>query len=150
MSDPSPEMLTEVLSSVLEEAAFFLIEPEAVPDHFEGDVFSASIDFEAMRGGQLRLTASRNLARNLAANMLGIDPGDPEADEQGRNALGEILNVLGGAFVTRHFGTKTPFQLGLPSVADEHPASHRATCAAAVRVDTGDVVVLELDLEPGR
>jgi CheY-specific phosphatase CheX len=150
MSDPTPEMLTEVLSSVLEEAAFFMIEPEVVPDRFDGDVFSATIDFEAMRGGQLRLTASRNLARNLAANMLGIDPADPEADAQGRNALGEILNVLGGAFVTRHFGTKIPFQLGLPSVADEHPVSRRATCAAAVRVDTGDLVVLELDLEPGR
>jgi hypothetical protein len=150
MSDPSPEMLAEVLSSVLEEAAFFMIEPEPVPETFDGEVFCATIDFEAVRGGQLRLTASRNLARNLAANMLGIDANDPEADEQGRNALGEILNVLGGAFVTRHFGTKTPFQLGLPSVGDEPPAVRHATCAAAVRVDTGDLVVLELDLEPGR
>lgn len=150
MSEPTPQMLTEVLSSVLEEAAFFMIEPEAVPPTYDADVFSATIDFEAVRGGQLRLTASRNLARNLAANMLGIDPTDPEADEQGRNALGEILNVLGGAFITRHFGTKVPFQLGLPAVADEAPADRRATCAAAVRVDTGDLVVLELDLEPGR
>jgi len=150
MADPTPRLLTEVLSNVLEEAAFFMIEPEPVPARFETDVFSATIDFEAVRGGQLRLTASRNLARNLAANMLGIDPTEAEADEQGRNALGEILNVLGGAFVTRHFGTKVPFQLGLPSVADEVPAKRRSTCAAAVRVDTGDVVVLELDLEPGR
>jgi len=150
MSEPTPEMLTEVLSNVLEEAAFFMIEPEAVPESFDGEVFAASIDFEAMRGGQLRLIASRNLARNLAANMLGIDPADAEADEQGRNALGEILNVLGGAFVTRHFGTKTPFQLGLPTVADEPDGARHSTCATAVRVDTGDVVVLELDLEPGR
>ncbi|MGB8932001.1 MAG: chemotaxis protein CheX [Anaeromyxobacteraceae bacterium] len=150
MSEPTPQLLTEVLSSVLEEAAFFMIEPEAVPAAYDVDVFSATIDFEAVRGGQLRLTASRNLARNLAANMLGIDPNDPEADEQGRNALGEILNVLGGAFITRHFGTKVPFQLGLPAVSDEAPVDRRATCAAAVRVDTGDLVVLELDLEPGR
>ena len=150
MSDPTPEMLTEVLSSVLEEAAFFMIEPEPVPDSLDGDVFSATIDFEAVRGGQLRLTASRNLARNLAANMLGIDPNDAEADEQGRNALGEILNVLGGAFITRHFGTKVPFQLGLPTVEDELPIGRKPTCAAAVRVETGDLVVLELDLEPGR
>jgi len=150
MSEPTPELLTEVLSSVLEEAAFFMIEPEPVPPAFDGDVFSATIDFEAVRGGQLRLTASRNLARNLAANMLGIDPADPEADDQGRNALGEILNVLGGAFITRHFGTKTSFQLGLPAVADTVPEERRSTCAAAVRVDTGDLIVLELDLEPGR
>jgi CheY-specific phosphatase CheX len=150
MSEPTPEMLTEVLSSVLEEAAFFMIEPEEVPAQLDGEVFSATIDFEAVRGGQLRLTASRALARNLAANMLGIDPNDPEADEQGRNALGEILNVLGGAFVTRHFGTKVPFQLGLPSVADEVPAGRHSTCAVAVRVDTGDLILLELDLEPGR
>lgn len=150
MSDPTPQMLTEVLSSVLEEAAFFMIEPEPVPPDYDGDVFSATIDFEAVRGGQLRLTASRNLARNLAANMLGIDPSEAEADEQGRNALGEILNVLGGAFVTRHFGTKVPFQLGLPSVVDEIPGDRHPTCAAAVRVDTGDLIVLELDLEPGR
>lgn len=150
MSEPTPEMLTEVLSNVLEEAAFFMIEPEAVPPRYEGEIFSAAIDFEAVRGGQLRLTASRNLARNLAANMLGIDPNDPEADEQGRNALGEILNVLGGAFVTRHFGTKVPFQLGLPTVTDDVPPGRHSTCAAAVRVDTGDLVVLELDLEPAR
>ena len=150
MSDPTPEMLTEVLSSVLEEAAFFMIEPETAPADYDGEVFSATIDFEAVRGGQLRLTASRNLARNLAANMLGIDPNDAEADEQGRNALGEILNVLGGAFITRHFGTKVPFQLGLPTVEDDLPIGRKPTCAAAVRVETGDLVVLELDLEPGR
>jgi CheY-specific phosphatase CheX len=150
MSDPTSEMLGEVLSSVLEEAAFFMIEPEAAPHDYDGEVFSATIDFEAVRGGQLRLTASRNLARNLAANMLGIDPNDAEADEQGRNALGEILNVLGGAFITRHFGTKVPFQLGLPTVTDELPPGRKPTCAAAVRVETGDLVVLELDLEPGR
>lgn len=150
MPEPTQEMLAEVLSSVLEEAAFFMIEPEPVPGQYDGEVFSATIDFEAARGGQLRLTASRNLARNLAANMLGIDPSDAEADEQGRNALGEILNVLGGAFITRHFGTKVPFQLGLPTVADEVSPARHATCAAAVRVDTGDLIVLELDLEPAR
>jgi CheY-specific phosphatase CheX len=150
MSEPTQQMLAEVLSNVLEEAAFFMIEPEPVPAEYDGEVFSATIDFEAVRGGQLRLTASRNLARNLAANMLGIDPADTEADEQGRNALGEILNVLGGAFITRHFGTKVPFQLGLPNVADDVPPGRHPTCAAAVRVDTGDLVVLELDLEPGR
>ena len=30
MADPTPKLLTEVLSNVLEEAAFFMIEPEPV------------------------------------------------------------------------------------------------------------------------
>ena len=83
--------------------------------------------------------------------MLGIDPG-AEAEENGRAALAELLNMLGGAFVTRYFGAAVPSQLGLPSTElwQGSPPAGSRTCAVAVRLESGAPVVMELDLEEAR
>jgi len=118
---------------------------------FEGEVLRSTIAFESVRGGALRLVTPTRVAAEIAANMLGIDPSDPEAESQGRAAVSEILNVIGGAFITRYFGTQVPSQLGLPVtdlVATPLPVARR-TCAAAMRLESGEPVLLELDLEEG-
>jgi hypothetical protein len=133
---------------VLQDAAFMFVEPTEEAVEWEAQVFAATIAFESVRGGLLRLTAALPVGYELAANMLGTDPGDPEAEENGRAAVSEILNVIGGAFLVRFFGTKVPSQLGLPqaTLASE-PATGRRTCAAVVRSEEGHPVMLELDLE---
>jgi len=149
MRDPTPALLEEVLGQVLQEAAFVFAEPSDEPDCWTPPVLIAQIAFESVRGGMLRLTLPPRGAVEIAANMLGVDPGDPEAETQGRAALAEILNVIGGAFVTRFFGTKVPSQLGLPSTALlDAPLRAPRTCAATLQLESGEPVVLELDLEP--
>jgi hypothetical protein len=80
--------------------------------------------------------------------MLGTEIDDPEAEENGRAAVSEILNVIGGAFVTRYFGTKVPSQLGLPqALLSSKPAMGKRSAAALVRSESGDPVLLELEME---
>jgi hypothetical protein len=147
MPEPTSELLTDILGTVLQESAFIFAEPEEEPTEWPPPVLVARIAFESTRGGALRVVTNLRAAAEIAANMLGIDPG-PEADEQARSAVSELLNVLGGAFLVRYFGTAVPSQLGLPStdVLEAAPTSHR-TCIASVRLESGEPVVLELDLE---
>jgi hypothetical protein len=149
MREPTPALLEEVLGQVLQEAAFVFAEPADEPEGWAPPVLTAQIAFECVRGGVLRLALPPRGAVEIAANMLGVDPGDPEAEEHGRAAVAEILNVIGGAFVTRFFGSKVPSQLGLPTTAlVESPAGGARTCAATLQLESGEPVVLELDLEP--
>ncbi len=147
MDEPTAELLGEILGEVLQEAAFLFVEPAEEAPAWPDRVLVAEIAFESLRGGTLRLLAPPAVGIELAANMLGADPADPEAEENGRAALSEILNMLGGTFVTRWFGTKVPSQLGLPSVRLADPRGRRAAaCAALARTEAGHPVQLELDL----
>ncbi len=148
MADATPELLTDILGTVLQESAFMFVEPAEEPVEWGEKVFAATLAFESVRSGTLRLTMAVPVGVELAANMLGTEATDPEAEENGRAAMSEILNVIGGAFVTRFFGTKVPSQLGLPqALLSSSPATGRRTCAAVVRSELGDPVLLELDLE---
>jgi hypothetical protein len=149
MLEPTPELLTDILGQVLQESAFILAEPDEEPPRWNGSVLLAHIAFESTRGGTLRLLTNPRAASEIAANMLGIDEGEEEARSSGRAAVSELLNVLGGAFLTRYFGSAVPSQLGLPAteiLPAPPPAAHR-TCAATVRLESGEPLVLELDLE---
>ena len=147
MPEPTAELLTDILGTVLQESAFIFAEPDDEPEAWEGEVLTARIAFESTQGGSLRLVTTPRAAAEVAANMLGIDPG-AEADASGRAAISELLNVLGGAFLPRFFGAAVPSQLGLPATAAGHsPETAHRTCAAAVRLESGEAIVLELDLE---
>jgi hypothetical protein len=147
MPEPTSELLTDILGQVLQESAFIFAEPDDEPEDWPAPVLIARIAFESTRGGALRLVTNLRAAAEIAANMLGIDLG-PEAEEQGRPAVSELLNVLGGAFLVRYFGTAVPSQLGLPStqIVDAVPAANRS-CVATVRLESGEPLVMELDLE---
>ena len=148
MPEASRELLTDILGQVLQESAFIFAEPDEEPEAWEGEALVARIAFESTRGGSLRLVTTLLAASDIAANMLGIDPGE-EADANGRAAVSELLNVLGGAFLTRYFGTAVPSQLGLPSTTTTKgsPEPVKRSCAAAVRLESGAPLVLELCLE---
>ncbi len=148
MPEPTVELLTDILGQVLQESAFIFAEPDEEPAAWEGEVLTAHIAFESTRGGTLRLVTYPRAAAEVAANMLGIEPG-AEADSNARAAVSELLNVLGGAFLVRFFGMAVPSQLGLPATELSEalkPVANR-TCAATVRLESGDPVLLELDLE---
>jgi hypothetical protein len=149
MPELTPAMLADILGTVLEDTAFMLVEPIEVPTAWEGPALRATLDFESVRSGRLRLTLDEPAGVELSSSMLGTDPADPEAVGNGRAAVSEILNVVGGVFLTRFFGSKVPSQLGLPSTMTVDPgaaAPPPATCAAAIRTEGGHAMVLELEL----
>jgi hypothetical protein len=148
MVEATPELLTDILGTVLQDSAFMFVEPSDEPAEWGEKVFAATLAFESVKGGLLRLTMALPVGVELAANMLGTEIDDPEAEENGRAAVSEILNVIGGAFVTRYFGTKVPSQLGIPrSVLATAPATGPSSCEALVTSETGLPILLELHLE---
>ena len=148
MPEPTPALLTDILGQVLQESAFIFAEPDDEPNAWQGPLIAARIAFESTRGGTLRLVTTAAASSEIAANMLGIDAGE-EADANGRAAVAELLNVLGGAFLTRYFGTAVPSQLGLPAteLLEAPLPPRRRCCAATVRLESGAPVLMELDLE---
>jgi hypothetical protein len=148
MDEPTVELLTDILGSVLQDSAFMFVEPSQEPAEWGDRVFSASLTFESERRGTLRLNMPAPVGVELAANMLGTEIDDPEAEENGRAAVSEVLNVIGGSFVTRYFGTRVPTQLGIPvAILASAPGTGHATCEALVTSETGLPIHLELDLE---
>jgi chemotaxis protein CheY-P-specific phosphatase CheC len=148
MVEPTVELLTDVLGTVLQDSAFMFVEPSEEPPEWGEKVFTASLTFESERSGTLRLNMAVPVGVELAANMLGTEIDDPEAEENGRAAVSEVLNVIGGSFVTRFFGTKVATQLGIPkAVLASTPATGRSSCGALVTSEAGLPILLELDLE---
>ena len=112
----TPQLLQRVVVRVLEEAAFVLAEPAPRPPPFEGDVVTATLPFSRPCVGFLRLTAPPECCTAMAANMLGVDPDDPEAAAQGFDALGELANIQCGAILAEIFGRDADILMKLPEV----------------------------------
>ncbi len=115
MSNLNRETLAEVASGTLEEAAFIFTEPgEPTPD-WDTETAIVKISFEGTERGTLWLVSSARFAVELAANLLGLEPDDPDAIERGTGALGEMLNMICGALMEAAFGTGVICNLGIPT-----------------------------------
>lgn len=136
----SREGLAAVLARTLEEAAFvFTEEAEAPPPALGERAIAARITFAGPGEGELTLTTSAALAATLAANLLGEDEGGAEVVGDDEDAVGEVLNMIAGAWAVEAFGDEVPCRLGLPRVAwvtkEEHAAALAAADATATLLD---------------
>lgn len=112
------DVLGETVIDVLQEAAFIFAEPIEEATNDSSIKFIAKLGFTGPSSGQMFLLCSRNLATEFAANLLGIEPDDPEAESKGRDAVGEVLNIVGGALLARWFGLSGNFEMGVPNVKE--------------------------------
>lgn len=152
MTDPSPELLAETLGATLEEAAFIFAEPEERPAPFPGAAFEARIGYRGPASAELRLVADAGLAATLAANLLGEDEGDAAA-ARSADAIGELLNMVVGAWVVRLFGEDARCALGVPrvrplSAAEAAGSLAGASCAVHLRAEAGRRIDIGLAPEP--
>lgn len=106
----------EVSSRVFEDMAFVFTELDEKPAPWEEDLVAAELTFTGEHKGKLMLITYSELCLELAANLLGIELDDPEADEKSLDALGELLNVIGGILMEKIFGKNQNHQLGVPSM----------------------------------
>lgn len=125
----SRELLGEVTARILEEAAFVFTQQTESPPDFEGDVVESRIGLSGPVHGEVLIASSAQFAHDLAANLLGVDPDDDTARANRLDALGEILNIIGGALLEElssqaQATPEHPARLGLPSVAAVAPAAH--------------------------
>lgn len=140
------EPIGPVVRQVLEDAAFLFCDdvPEGAPAT-EGRFAEATIGFQAPRSGQLRLRLPWHVAREAAANLLGVEADDPEAEAQALAAAGELLNMISGAALQAWFGGETRWNLGNPTVEAREGSLPSATPAGEIVSFVIDDSFIELE-----
>jgi len=153
----APQMGAEidgVFSPVLETFAFMapeVVNADELPA-VEGDILGASLSFSGAANGVLSIAAPSELCAEFAANVLGSDPDDPDAQIRGADTLGEIANIAAGHLVSRLVpGLAT--ELHPPVVSKMTPAEwewHRGSSSARAYVVEGLPMVVTLRLRQGK
>ena len=110
-----PSLLFETLSEVLEDAAFIFTESADETLPWNNSILMSSIPYEGQEHGTLSLAVDTMMARLFAANLLGIEPDDDDADRKAGEAVSEILNIVCGVLLERWLGTRNHCRLGIPS-----------------------------------
>jgi hypothetical protein len=115
MDSATESTVRQVFCDVLEGFAFMFVEPpdEEVPPP-DGPLLAARMGFSGPRAGTVLLAVPEPLARELAANVLGVEPDDDAA--MPGDALKELLNVVVGNLLTALAGDEPVFDLTIPEL----------------------------------
>jgi hypothetical protein len=151
MDERTREMAGQVLQDVLEKQAFLFVDPAEGGEAPDAGLLATSLRFAGARTGGIALAAPLELAREIAAGILGCEPDDPQAEERAGDACKEILNIACGQALTAWFGTAPIFDLGIPE-ARELSETEAADWSAspdvlAFSVD-GRPLFMRIDLPP--
>ncbi len=119
MNPDEKTIVISVMAEVLETMAFMFADPcesmelpEDIPD-----AIKASMEFCGEEGfGSVSLTVPAQMCMELASNILGMEPDDPDSQNKAEDALKELLNVITGRLATGIFGSKPVFTLSVPEV----------------------------------
>ena len=119
MNPDEKTIVISVMAEVLETMAFMFADPcqnmelpEEIPD-----AIKASMEFCGEEGfGSISLTVPALMCMELASNILGMEPDDPNSQNKAEDALKELLNVITGRLATGIFGSKPVFTLSVPEV----------------------------------
>ncbi|MFL5302515.1 MAG: chemotaxis protein CheX [Anaeromyxobacteraceae bacterium] len=136
MSEITRELLENVLTRTLEEAAFVFAEATDAPPQHERTLVEARLAYTGVEAGELTLAAPASLAATIAANLLGEDEGGASTTGDDEDAIGELLNMIAGVVVVELFGEDAACQLGLPRVRRIGPDAHARTLATATAAAT--------------
>ncbi|MBN1824780.1 MAG: hypothetical protein JW958_00855 [Candidatus Eisenbacteria bacterium] len=150
----SLDTLREVTARVLEEASFVFTEPVDDGSFPAGDVLETTLAFGGpdpdRDSGRLVFAATPAFSIDLAANLLGIEPDDPDAADKGRDGLKELLNMIGGVLMSEWFGADAICSLGIPDAAvvsrEEHE-ERRARASWSGALITEEEARLDLSVE---
>lgn len=117
MRPPTLDLLLESMAEALQTMAFICPEPPAEPPAAPATADCVSIRWSGTRSGQVQLAAPALFGQMLAANILALEPGSPEAVLRAADALQELCNITAGSLLARlcETASETP-EMGLPSV----------------------------------
>jgi CheY-specific phosphatase CheX len=107
--------------------------PDAPP--WSGPVTRVTLEFSEPRAGRIELHAGQELALAVAADMLGVDADDADAERLADGALAEVTNVIAGSLVASLFGTDCLVELGIPVVDHRAPEPSSAGDCGLILVD---------------
>jgi CheY-specific phosphatase CheX len=134
-------LLAEAARTTLEDAAFVFADADAAVDDaappLEGSVIEAVVDYAGPSVGRVMLAVPSELAQEMAANLLGVDPTDDRARAGAGDALGEVLNIMTGLLLDSLFGPGALYRIGPPIVARVASAEAHARTLDAARCRAG-------------
>ncbi len=111
------EALLEGTCEVFETMMFMTV--EACNELYEGiggQALLGSITFEGQMEGCLGLCCDTEAARLIAANMTGSDDPSDIPDEELADAMGEVVNMVMGAFKARIVESGEDIHVSIPTV----------------------------------
>ncbi len=136
------DILADTTLTILQDAAFVFAEQTYDPLVWEDDVIETELEFSGDLQGRLMLAVPRPIGVEIAANMLGVEPDDPDVENQLGPAACEMLNMVAGSLVAAWSGEESVCQIGIPDSKTVSPSqrsdwSAAATCAAALVSEDG-------------
>jgi chemotaxis protein CheY-P-specific phosphatase CheC len=113
-------MLIESLTEAMETTAFMIPMPpeEQLPGPSQGVL--VSIDFNGPVNGTIELYVGSEFARMMAANVIGLEPDDHEAQNKSIDAVKELVNITAGVLLVKL--THSPadmFNLTIPRAREQ-------------------------------
>jgi hypothetical protein len=122
-SKPKPtfsDTLWTVGEETFESLAFMLLMPDDEDSPGESWAHVCRVDFTGPFGGTVFVAISPGMLEPLAANMLGIEPGEdtPEGVKL-EDAIKELLNVVCGNLLPAIAGSEEVFHIASPTLLDE-------------------------------
>ena len=106
--------LKELFSEILANLAFMFTDDEDTEASDQDVWLETSISYLGPHRGTLVFHCPQRFTQGLAANLLGVDPEAPEADDQSEDAVKEFMNILCGQLVTQFFGSEDIYNLSIP------------------------------------
>jgi len=137
MRDEDRSQLLETVSAtflqVVEQLTFMFGEPTDKSAILDDDVehVVAGLAFTGDVNGRLSLIAPATCVREIAANILGLEPEELEPESLAPDSLGEMLNVICGHVIMAIAGRNADFRLGSPTIAPAEPDLLVAAVASA-------------------
>lgn len=114
MQNQKTTTLTTIFSDVLANLAFMFNDDEP-SEPAGGEVWmETTISYHGSESGSLRLSCPTEFAALLAANLLGIDPQDRDAETKAEDAVKEFMNIVCGQLITTWYGSEQVFDLTIP------------------------------------
>lgn len=123
MNPLNHDTLAELTIDALARTAFVVAEPIEASDldsFGQPDAF-ARIRYEGPSAGWVYLSAATGFLCELAASLLGVESEDIDPQVEGRDALQELANIIGGSVILSLGGDERRLSLGLPEVTAGAP-----------------------------
>lgn len=119
MDSKLTETAVTVLSDILERFGFlfadFAEKREIRPP--EKDSARAEMTFSGAMNGNLALLVTDELAHELTANVMGLEPDDETIPGRVDDTVKELLNLICGHMITELAGEEQVFDLSIPEVS---------------------------------
>lgn len=117
MLQTTDDMLVEVLNQAMETMTYTMALPPGDDLPLPEKSLMVSMQFFGPTNGTLQMMTGLDLARQMTANALGIDPGDEDAKAKQEDGFKELLNTTCGLLLP-HVGdvAHSIFDITVPSV----------------------------------